>query len=141
MEGTTTQEPPATSAPYEDDPVEETVDGDEASLSELDDDPVLEGELEEDDEDDNPPVNEGASQLTLAIGGPKPKASILKVMAKQQKFGTTRQFKNLERIPFTGVLEVRAIEVKTEANGHVTRTQRAIITEFVLDGVELPDDE
>lgn len=147
----TTQEPPAAQAPWDtedaasNEPLEEQITPHEAlaALVELDEEAEgepLEGEVD-DPEDDNPPVNEGANQLTLAVGGPKPKSSILKVLARQQKFGTTRQFKNGERIPFSGVLEVREVSIKQEANGHILRTQKAVIAEFILDGDELNEDD
>lgn len=142
---TTTKEPPAGTAPWEgeDDPATEPA-GDPEALGELDaeseeEEPALEGEVEE-TEDDNPPVNEGSNQLSLAIGGPKPKSSILKIMAKQQKFGTTRQFKNMQRIPFSGVLEIRGVGVDVQANGHVQRLQKAVIAELVLDVAEVEVD-
>lgn len=135
--GVPEEEPPAADAPY----------ADPEALAELDadgtEDSVEDGgdvEVEEPvDEPDDVPVNPGASQLSLAIGGPKPKSSILKVNARQQKFGSTRQFKMGERIPIAGYIEVREVSVKQEANGHVVRTHKAVIAEFTLDGVELPD--
>lgn len=134
--GTTTQDPPkGTTHPGADDPIEP----DAEALGELDEEEV-ECELEE-PEDDNPSVNEGATQLTLAIGGPKPKSSILKIMSKQQKFGTTRQFKNMERIPFSGVLEVRGVAVDVQANGFVQRLQKAVIAELVIDGTDVSDND
>lgn len=138
--------PPTTQAPWTDDPEVAAEDpatelGDPEALEELDEEEV-DGELEEpDDEDDSVPVNEGSNQLSLAIGGPKPKSSILKIMSKQQKFGTTRQFKNMERIPFSGYLEARGVAVDVQANGFVQRLQKAVISELVIDGVDVSDND
>ena len=132
---TTTQEPPASQAPWS-----EAHDDDEQTSADLEELDGGEPQVEDPAEDDNPPVNEGSNQLTLAIGGPKPKSSILKILAKQLKFGTTRQFKNMERIPFSGVLEVTGVAVDTEQNGHVLRTQKAKIAELYFGDDEVDVD-
>jgi hypothetical protein len=148
VEGTTTATPPwsGEDAPTQPEEIEgqETIEGaDPEALGELDEqeEDAGEGELEEDEVDDNPPVNEGSNQLSLAIGGPKPKSSILKIMTKQQKFGTTKQWKNMERIPFSGYLEVRGVAIDVQANGFVQRLQKAVISELVIDGVDVSDND
>lgn len=134
----TTTEPTAT-APWETEPDTQGEELEqEVSLNELDEEDVPETEIEI-EEDDNPPVNEASNQLTLAIGGPKPKSSILKIMSKQQKFGSTRQFRNMERIPFSGFLEVRGVAIDVQANGFVQRMQKAVISELVIDGIDVSD--
>lgn len=139
---TTTQEPPVGSAPWdgEDEPATSPV-GDPEALGELDaerdEEPALEGEVEE-AEDDSPPVNEGSNQLTLAIGGPKPIESVLKILGHQQSFGSTRQFKNLERIPITAWLEIREVAAPVQDNGKVKRVHKARLTQIEFD-VELDD--
>lgn len=138
MDSTIT-EPPTSSAPWDTTTPAAAEPMAPHDLAALDaEDEVLEGEIEE---DDVVPVNEGSNQLTLAIGGPKPKSSILKIMAKQQKYGTTRQFKNLERIPFSGYLEVRGVAVDVQANGFVQRMQKAVISELIIDGIDVSDND
>lgn len=101
----------------------------DADLEELD---AGEGEIVDDADDEDVSVNAGASQLTLAIGGPKPVESLLKIRAKQIKYGTQRQFKNLERIPIKGYIEIRKVAGATQKNGKVHREQEAILTEITI---------
>lgn len=130
---TTTQEPPTSTPPWDDAPTEPEQSGsdaDEQALQELDE--HVTGELEE-PEDDNQPVNEGSNQLTLAIGGPKPIESVLKITGHQQSFGSTRQFKNLERIPITAWLEIREVAAPVQDNGKVKRVHKARLTQIEFD--------
>lgn len=133
-----TSDDPATPAPDEQhapdpealdeldqEPAAEADDEDETTSEEE----VLEGEVEE----DNPPVNEGSNQLSLAIGGPKPVESVLKIQSHQQSFGSTRQFKNLERIPVTAWLEIREVAAPVQDNGKVKRVHKARLTQIVFD--------
>jgi len=138
VETETPTAPPVADAPWSTEPNTQGEELEqEVSLSELDEEEIPETETEI-EEDDNPPVNEASSQLTLAIGGPKPIESSLKIRGHQQKFGVTRQFKNLERIPITAWLEVRRVAADVQNNGKVHRMHEAILTEIVFDA-ELED--
>lgn len=93
-----------------------------------------------DPEVEEPPVKENrpgdANQLSMKVAGGRlrPTQSTLKVSARQREFGTEREFKIGDRIPFTGVLEVRKVHFEQKANGRIVRTQVAIIAECdVLD--------
>lgn len=74
------------------------------------------------------------NQLTMKVvdGRLKPTQSTLKVNAKQTDFGTTREFKIGDRIPFEGVLEVREVTIVQKSNGRIVRIQKAVIAESNL---------
>ena len=131
---TTTQEPPTSSAPWEgEEPETQEPAGDPEALEELDGGEV-EGELEEpEDAEHNPPVNEGASQLSLKIGGPKPTASKLKVRAVVLDFGTTKQFEQMKRIPIKGYVELRKVGTEVKDGGKVERFHEAVLVVTKLD--------
>lgn len=141
MEATTTTEPPTQSAPY-DDPITEPAQEPDPDLQQLDEnidpkdvqveDPDAGDGDEPSDEREPNIVNEGASQLTLAIGGPKPVESTLKIRTKTIKYGSSRQFKQIERIPITAVLEIRRVGSDVPNNGKALRFHEAVLTEIEL---------
>lgn len=90
-------------------------------------------EVEEVGEEENITNEENVvigSQLTLAVGGAKPKNSILQIAGKQIELGQ-QQVKHGDVIEGTIRLEIRRVAFDTKKQG-VMRSHRAVITNIDL---------
>lgn len=78
-------------------------------------------------------VVEGSNQLTMLVVAKgstlKPTQFTLKINAKQIELGTTREHLLMERIPFSGVLEVRKVVTEQKDNGRIVKVAHAIVAE------------
>lgn len=124
-------QPAAPAHPLPDPPTPDVDDEDLATLDEDNDDEEeedVEIELEEPVENH---VSPGANQLSMKIasGREKPTQSTLKVRSRSREFGTTREWNLGDRVPFTGMIEIKKIDVEVKKNGRIVRTQHAVIAE------------
>lgn len=146
--GTTTQDPPASAPAWGGggappiDPAAKlegaVADGDEASGEEGTGEetvPAEDVEVEEPATKENHVV-EGSNQLTMLVvpkgSRLRPKQFTLKMRAREQEFGTTREYLMGDRVYFEGYIEVDIVTTKRKKDGSVVKIASAKIAECNL---------